>query len=277
MLYIGIMTLTANAGAALENGSIPDAVQVGTVIALVVALRFQLKKGCRNAIAAAVVVVNVVQRLVHVAHEVDDEHERFDLIFTFGRGGFEHLHLPFDGLIDASFVTELARSGLFFLVQRDIPEMPVAAGRVLLAIIVRPGGGVGHGAERGLSAEAFQCRIDGRTAQQIEHCLPCIGSKLLLGNEGDDLMAGTSPAKTLGGSGKEKHREQRTTGDRSHQRASLFTGILLSEFLDLHYGSQLSAARNINTTKPQEVYAEGALSTTAYSCPRRLPFLPHSK
>jgi hypothetical protein len=63
----------------------------------------------------------------------------------------------------------------------------------VVANVVGPGGRVGHEVASGVAAIAFELRIDGIFGEQLFNELAGLRCELLLGNQGDGLVALAAP------------------------------------------------------------------------------------
>ena len=187
-------------GDAADDPAVPRLMQIGVVDDHIVRnirragvlryhclrLRSAAEETDGNAISALVAIGGAVQRLVDVSREVDYESKRGGFRGGIGPG---RLAARRSGAVLIEIVA-LCAAG-------NIEEMPALGLRVILAVVVGPGCGVGqqvrtHGLakalERGVDRIVFQDFIDHRESIRIE---------MLFRDERDGLMAFAAPSARL--------------------------------------------------------------------------------
>ena len=121
-------------GHLVQQAAVPEAVQVVRAVAAVVAERHD------DLVPALVVIVGAMQRLGHVAHEMDQEHERFAARHRRGRGVLQNFLKILDLGDHAVALGAIARHVQVRFIDGDIDIVPRPRIAALVAHVVGPTG-----------------------------------------------------------------------------------------------------------------------------------------
>ena len=182
---------------ALENGRVPDEMEVGRVRVMDLLWRAP-EEVDGDAIAAAIVIGNGVQWHVEVADKMDDVANGIGAFARISSRILQGGQLIRNGLRDTALrAAELGKRGA----RRAARNIDVVPGSVFCdaADVVGPSGGVGKKIVRRLGAVALQGWVDRIFGEQFVNELECFGSEILFGEQRDGLMAFATPGAGRGG------------------------------------------------------------------------------
>src|SRR5258707_5512463 len=200
---------------AFRNLRIPNVMEIRNV-GVISEVRIPREVFYRNTISATVAVGRAVQRLVQVAHNMNDKSQRRGTLRPGRVLIFQNGELIRKCLCHAATRTTKSLCRALRRAQWDINKVPRRGGRISATLIVGPGGRIHEGVQPPLSAIPFQLRIDGICRQQRKQRLLRLGREVLLRQGRHGFMTAATPPFRCW-CAREKKQAQRET--QTHQRA----------------------------------------------------------
>ena len=182
--FVGVPERARDFHVAFHNLGVPDLVKIGRIIFTLrmesVGERLVAKIFHRHAVSAVVGIGDGVQRLVHIAHKVDEITYRFGAFQGIGGLVFQDGTLLFNSARHTSLPTAVSAQIPLMFLPRNVDVVPRTV-LALIAHIIRPCRRIHHQIRRGIPAPAFQLRIDGVVAKKLLQpvaALPASGASL---------------------------------------------------------------------------------------------------